>query len=133
MVNAKLLAVSWRAVAMPVAYLQVSQEINASGPVMAVLVPAAIIGYLFSRRSRYFGNTAPLIVALLFAGLRVGSPHAADSIYSLAAVVFLFVFVAGIAADLIEIKAGRMVSAVLVGLLTANALSNFIWLWNIGH
>jgi hypothetical protein len=133
MVNAKLLDVSWRAVAMPVAYLQVSQEIKASGPVMAVLVPAAIIGYLFSRRSRYFGNTAPLIVALLFAGLRVGSPHAADSIYSLAAVVFLFVFVAGIAADLIEIKAGRMVSAVLVGLLTANALSNFIWLWNIGH
>ena len=100
---------------------------------MAVLVPAAIIGYLSWRRSRYFGNTAPFIVALLFAGLRIGSPHASDSIYSLAAVVFLFVFVAGIAADMMETKSGSMVSAILAGLLSANALSNLIWLWNIAH
>jgi hypothetical protein len=67
----------------------------------------------------------------LFAALRVGSPHAADSIYSLAAVVFLFVFVAGIAADVMETKAGSMVSAILVGLVSANALWNLIKLWNI--
>ncbi len=133
LVNAKPLDTSWRALSMPGAYLQMLQEIKASGPVMAVLVPAAIIGYLSWRRSRYFGNTAPFIVALLFAGLRIGSPHAADSIYSLAAVVFLFVFVAGIAADMMETKSGSMVSAILAGLLSANALSNLIWLWNIAH
>ena len=133
LLNAKPLDINWRALSMPGAYLQVSQEIKASGPIMAVLVPAAIIGYLCWRRSRYFGNTAPFIVALLFAGLRIGSPHASDSIYNLAAVVFLFVFVAGIAADMMETKAGGMVSAILAGLLSANALSNLIWLWNIAH
>jgi hypothetical protein len=133
LLNAKPLDISWRALSMPGAYLQVAQEIKASGPIMAVLAPAAIIGYLYWRRSRYFGNTAPLIVALLFAGLRIGSPHASDSIYSLAAVVFLFVFVAGIAADIMETKAGSMVSAILAGLLSANALSNLIWLRNIAH
>ena len=98
---------------------------------MAIMVPAAIIGYLIWRRCRYFGNTAPLIAALLFAGLRVGSPHAANSVYSLAAVVFLFVFVAGIAADVMETKAGSMVSAALAGLVGANAVWNLIKLWNI--
>jgi len=133
LLNAKPLDISWRAFSMPGAYLQVSQEVRGSGPIMAVLVPAAIIGYLSWGRSRYFGNTAPFIVALFFVGLRIGSPHAADSIYSLAAVVFLFVFVAGIAADMMETKAGTMVSAILAGLLSANALSNLIWLWNIAH
>ena len=47
--------------------------------------------------------------------------------------IFLFVFVAGIAADMMETKAGSMVSAILAGLLSANALSNLIWLRNIAH
>src|SRR5213080_258346 len=49
LLNAKPLDISWRALSMPGAYLQVSQEIKASGPIMAVLVPAAIIGYLSLR------------------------------------------------------------------------------------
>jgi hypothetical protein len=131
LLNAESLELNWRALSMPGAYLQVSQEIAASGPVMAVLIPAAIIGYLACRRCRYFGNTAPLIVGLLFAALRAGSPHATDSIYSLAAIIFLFVFVAGIAADMMETRAGSMISAILVGLVGANAAWNLIGLWNI--
>jgi len=131
LLNAKLIDVTWPAFAMSGAYRQVTKEIAESGPVMAVMVPAAIIGYLVWRRCRYFGNTAPLIAGLLFAGLRVASPHAANSIYSLAAVVFLFVFVAGIAADVMETKAGSMVSAALAGLVGANAVWNLIKLWNI--
>lgn len=129
--NSKMLEMTWPAFTAPGAYRQVWKEIGESGPVMVVMVPAAVLGYLFWRRCRYFGNTAPLIAGLLFAALRVGSPHAADSIYSLAAVVFLFVFVAGIAADVMETKAGSMVSAILVGLVSANALWNLIKLWNI--
>jgi len=131
LLNAKLIDVIWPAFAMAGAYRQVAKEIAESGPVMAIMVPAAIIGYLIWRRCRYFGNTAPLIAALLFAGLRVGSPHAANSVYSLAAVVFLFVFVAGIAADVMETKAGSMVSAALAGLVGANAVWNLIKLWSI--
>jgi hypothetical protein len=133
LLNAKLLDMNWHALGMPGAYLQVSQEIAAGGPVMAALVPAAFFGYLFWRRCHYFGNTAPLLVTLLFAGLRAGSPHAADSIYGLAAVVFLFVFVAGIAADMLDTKAASLVSAMLLGVLGANALWNLMGLWNIAH
>src|SRR5262249_55911945 len=105
----------------------------ASGPVLAVLAPAALIGYSFSRRSRYFGNTAPLICVLLFVVLRAGSPHQAESVYSLTAATFVFVFVAGIAADAMETKAVGTLSAVLPGLLAANAIWNLIGVWNIGH
>jgi hypothetical protein len=133
LLNAKLLDATGRALLMPGAYLQMSKEIPASGPVMVVLVPAAIIGYLAWRRCRYFGNTAPLIVALLFAALRVASPHASDSTYSLVAVVFLFIFVAGVAADIVETTSGAAVSPILVGLLGANSFWNLIGLWNIGR
>jgi hypothetical protein len=133
LLNARWLDVSGRALSMFGAYVQFARELVASGPVLAVLGPAALIGYLFWRRNRYFGNTAPLICMLLFAGLRAGSPHPAESVYSLTAAVFLFVFVAGIAADAMETKAAGAMAAILPGILGANAIWNLIGLWNIGR
>ena len=132
LMQANWFEVSGRALGMAGAYLQVGKEVITAGPIMAVLTPAAILGYFVSRRSRYFGNTAPLIVALLFGFLRTGSPHSAESIYSLVAVIFLFVFVAGIAADMLESKARSWVLAVLPGLLAANAAWNLLNLWKVG-
>lgn len=132
LMEARWLNLSGRALAMSGAYLQVGKEIVAGAPVMALLVPASLLVYAFWRPSRYFGNTGPLIVALLFALLRAGSPHPADSIHSLIAVIFLFVFVAGISADLLESKFRTWVLAVLPGILGANALWNLFSLWDIG-
>ena len=132
LMEARWLNVSGRALGMSGAYLQVGKEIVASGPVMTLLVPASLLAYGLWRRSRYFGNTAPLIVALLFAFLRAGSPHPADSIHSLIALIFLFVFVAGISADLLESKFRNLVLAVLPGILGANALWNLFSLWDLG-
>jgi hypothetical protein len=70
-------------------------------------------------------------MSLLFLGLRVLSPHDPESIYTLAAIIFLFVFVAGIAADLLETKDREPVAAVLIGLLAANSLWNLIGLARI--
>jgi hypothetical protein len=132
LLEATWLHVSGRALAMRGAYLQVGKEVVASGPVMALLVPASLLAYASWRRSRYFGNTAPLIVVLLFVFLRAGSPHPSDSIHSLIAVIFLFVFVAGISADLLESRFRNPVLAVLPGILGANALWNLLGLWDIG-
>jgi hypothetical protein len=126
LMEAKWFDVSGRALGMSSAYLQVGKEVIASGPVMAVLVPASLLAFAIWRRSRYFGNAAPLMVALLFAFFRAGSPHPADSIHSLAAVIFLFVLVAGISADLLESKFRNWVMAVLPGILGANALWNLL-------
>src|SRR5947208_4570110 len=77
--HARLLDVSGRAAGMSGAYLQVIKEVASSGPVLVLLAPAALLTYIACQRSRYFGNTAPLIVALLFMALRVAAPHDVES------------------------------------------------------
>ena len=107
------------------------KEVAASGPVLALLAPLSLITYFFWRRTRCFGNTAPLLMALLFLAWRVAAPHDPESIFSLAGVVFLFVFIAGIAADLRETESAELVTAVLIGLVAANAIWNLIGLSRI--
>ncbi len=131
LVQARLLEVNWRALAMPGAYVQALKEVAASGPVLIVLAPAALVTYILWRRSRYFGNTAPLIMAFVFLALRVAAPHDPESVFTLTGIIFLFVFVAGIAADLLETKAREWAIAVLAGLLAGNGLWNLIGLARI--
>ena len=85
------------------------------------LVPAllvlALCVYLSWGRARYFGNTAPLLVALLFIGLGMAHPNSAASGFLLAAVPFLFLFVSGVLADLMETSYGRVIGACVAALL----------------
>lgn len=129
--QARLITASGTALGMPGAYLQVAKEIAGSGPVLVVLVPVALFTYVFWPRCRYFGNTAPLLVALLFLAMRVASPHGPESVFSLIGVVFLFVFVAGIMADLLQTPRRELVAAVLTGLIAANGLWSLIGLAKI--
>lgn len=124
--NAAWLDAYAHAFAMRGAYLQIGEELLAAAPVLVVLIPASLATFLAWGRSRYFGNTTPLIFALLFAVMRVASPHEAESVFTLLAVVFFFIFIAGIAADLLETKARELISAVVIGLVAANALWNLI-------
>jgi hypothetical protein len=63
----------------------------------------------------------------------VASPHAPESVFTLLAVIFLFVFVAGIAADLLETKGRELSLALIVGLVAANAVWNLIGLARLGR
>jgi hypothetical protein len=129
--HAVWLEISPRAFAMTGAWLLVFKETLAGGPVLALLVPAALISYVAWRRTRYFGNAVPLFVSALFLGLRVATPHDPDPVFSLVAVVFLFLFVAGIAADFLETRFRELAASVLTGLLAANALWELIGLARI--
>jgi len=131
--HARFLDANLLALKMPGAYKQIGLEILASGPVLAILAPVALATYAAWPRARYFGNTAPLIAAALFVLLRILSPHDAGSVFSLAAVVFLFVFVAGIAADLLETRRRELFSSVIAGLVAANALWNLISLARVAR
>jgi hypothetical protein len=131
--HARFLDANWHAVSMPVAYRQLLKEIAGSGPVLLLLFPAGLVIFLAWPRTRYFGNAAPLLMAALFLLQRVLSPHAAGSVFSLTAVVFLFVFISGIVADLLETKSLESFSAVLVGLVAANALWDLVGLARIGR
>ena len=131
LVQARLLEVNWAALAMWGAYVQALKEVAASGPVLIVVAPAALVTYILWRRSRYFGNTAPLIMAVVFLALRVAAPHDPESVFTLTGVIFLFVFAAGIAADVLETTAREWAIAILTGLVGGNGLWNLIGLARI--
>jgi hypothetical protein len=113
-------------------YQRVLGQIGQAGPVLLISFPLALIVYFAWPRSRYFGNSAPLLVAVLFLILGIAMPHYPGSGFLLMAVPFLFVFVAGIAADLLETRQRGPVMACLWGLLVANALWNLMELSHVG-
>jgi len=130
--HASFLGISWKAYAMPRAYHQVLAQLGQSSPALVVALPVALITYFSWRRTRYFGNTAPLLVAVLFLLLGLGTPHYPGLGFQFMAIPFLFVFVAGIAADLLETRHREIALAAIWGLLAANAAWNLWELARIG-
>jgi hypothetical protein len=131
--HASFLALAWQAFGMPGAYARILAQIGQSGPALLVAIPAALITYFAWRRPRYFGNTAPLMIAALFLVLDLGAPHYPGFGFQLMATPFLFVFVAGIAADLLETRRHELAMACIWGLLLANALWNLAELARVGR
>ena len=111
---------------MPGAYGQLVSQLAQCSPALVAAVPAAVVTYLAWPRARYFGNTAPLLVAVIFLLLALVAPHYPGLGFNLMAVPFLFVFVAGIAADLLETQQRGLVFACILGLLVANGVWN-VW------
>jgi hypothetical protein len=93
----------------------------------------ALVTYAMWPRTRYFGNTAPLSVALLFLVLGMAHPHLGGAGFLLAAVPFLFLFVAGVLADLTETRYRPYVTAGIVGLLVANTVWSLLALGRVGQ
>jgi len=108
-------------------YKQTLMIIAKSSPALMIALPVALVTYMVWPRARYFGNTAPLLVAGLFVVLGMASPHFPGAFF-LVAVTFLFTFVAGVAADLLETPYRLLVGAGLVGLLAASAIWNLLQL-----
>jgi diadenosine tetraphosphatase ApaH/serine/threonine PP2A family protein phosphatase len=131
--HAHFFQVTWQAFATKLSYQRLLGQIGQAGPALLVTFPAALIVYGIWPRSRYFGNTAPPLVAALFLVLGMGMPHFAGAGFLLMAVPFLFVFVAGIAADLLESRQRGAVLACIWGLLVANALWNLMELARVGR
>lgn len=67
-------------------------------PILVVSAVALVV-YLTSRRSRYFGNTTPLIMVAVLAPLYTSQVFSAPWLWALP---FLFTFVGGVFADVLE-------------------------------
>jgi len=91
-------------------------------PALALLLPVAITTYFVWPRTRYFGNTAPGLVALLFIGLGIAHPDFSGAAFLLASVPFILIFVSGILADLMETSQRFLVTALTWALLVAYIL-----------
>ena len=115
------------------AYKQLLVELVQSCPALIIALPITLAVYAVWNRTRYFGNTAPLLVSVLFLVLGLGFPHYPGLGYRLVALPFLFVFVAGVSADLLETKYRNLVTATVGGLLTAYAIWNLMALVPAGR
>jgi len=131
--HARFFGITWQAFLTPATYLRILAQVGQSGPALLVAIPVALIAYFAWRRPRYFGNTAPLMIAILFLLFSLGTPHYPGFGFQLIAVPFWFVFVAGIAADLLETRQRDPVKACVWGLLVANALWNLAELARVGN
>src|SRR5215471_18430752 len=115
--HAEFWGATWRGFTFRGVYRQTLIEIVRSCPALVVGLPVALITYASWRRTRYFGNTAPLSVAAVFVILAMAHPHSAGSGFLLAAIPFVFLFVAGILADLLETSYRPLVLACTLAML----------------
>jgi len=113
---------TWRGFTVPAVYKQVALQMGRACPALALALPVAIATYAAWPRTRYFGNTAPLLVAVLFLALGMAHPHVAGAGFLLGAVPFVFLFVSGVLADLMESRYRLLVTACIFGMLAAYAL-----------
>ena len=100
--HADFLGADIRAFGMGQTYTAVFNNLIDRSPAMVIALPISLIALGLWPRTRYFGNLAPVLVASMFLALQLGSPHYPGMGFGLMAVPFLFVFVSGIAADLLE-------------------------------
>ncbi len=108
---------TWRGFTVLGVYKQVAVQIGRSCPALALALPVAVATYIAWPRTRYFGNTGPLFVSVLFILLGMANPHLAGAGLLLAATPFLFIFVSGVLADLLETTYRPVVMACIIALL----------------
>jgi len=130
--HATWLGITWQAFTMPLAYRELLKEIGAGSPALIFAIPIALLTYIAWPRTRYFGNTAPLLVAVVCLVFGLAAPHYQGLGFQLVAMPFLFVFVAGISADLLESKQRTLVLASISGLLLAYAILSLTELTRAG-
>jgi hypothetical protein len=111
-----------------ISYKHLASELFGGAPALLLLLPAALLTYIAWKRARYFGNTAPLLVAAFLLLLAIAAPQFPGQGFHLAALSFLFVFVSGAVADILETSYRTIAAAAISGLLTATALWNLLQL-----
>lgn len=88
-------------------------------PAVLVMAVIAVVTYIAWKRSRYFGNTSPLMVAGGLLYLALITPM--TGIAAVWALPFIFVFVGGIWADLLQSRGKWYAAAGVIILLGENA------------
>jgi hypothetical protein len=129
--HASFLGATWRGFTVPAVYREVTLQILRACPAFILMIPIAIATYALWPRTRYFGNTAPLLVALLFVALGIAHPHVAAAGFLLASVPFIFIFVSGILADLMETSFRPVITASIWALVGAYVLRSLLALSQI--
>jgi hypothetical protein len=100
---------------------------SAENAVLLALTAIALVAYLAWERGRYFGNTAPLLALLVVTALGLGA--FADVFvgpFPFRATPFLYVFISGVFADLLESRWRNVFRLLLLCMLTAYATASVV-------
>jgi len=119
--NARWLDLMPGAFSSKLSYVLVTTALLRSSPALAVLLAIALATYGLWKRTRYFGNAAPLLVAVTLLVLGTGMPHLAGFRHLLFMSSFLFVFIAGIFSDLLESREYALALGAVLGLVALHA------------
>jgi len=106
---------------------------HAQNPVLLVLAAIALAAYFAWSRCRYFGNTAPLLSLLVLTALGLGA--FADVLvgpFPFRATPFLYVFIGGVFADLLESRWRKACGILFLGLLAAYAVVSVMAVARLG-
>jgi len=115
--HASFWGATWRGFTILGVYKQVAVQMSRACPALLLVLPVCLATYAVWPRTRYFGNTAPLLVAVLFIVLGMAHPHVAGAGFLLASIPFLFIFVSGVLADLMETTYRPVILACVLALL----------------
>lgn len=122
--HAQLFSFSPQALLVWGSYRQLFTQLSERAQALDLALPAAIVGYFVLPRARYFGNTAPLLIAILFLVLGIAMPHYPGLGFRLVAFPFLFLFVAGVFSDALDTRHRPLILAASWGLLGAYGVWN---------
>jgi hypothetical protein len=86
---------------------------------IAIALVASLVLYVATRRSRYFGNTVPLLIALCFLPLVTTGVFGQPWLWALP---FLLTFVGGVFADALETRHGRIFRWAVVAMVALQAV-----------
>lgn len=125
--------VTWGALSVPFGYRDLLVRLVRTSPALVIFVPGTLITFFTWRRARYFGNAAPLVVTAIFLFLGLITPHQPGQGFELVAMPILFVFIAGVLADLLETRQRQIVLGIVVGLLAAYIVWSVTSLGRIGR
>jgi hypothetical protein len=92
---------------------------------IVVASAVAMVVYVWSGRSRYFGNTAPLLMVLLLFPLYTTQVMSAPWVWALP---FLFTFVGGVFSDVLESKQRKMFLVLTGGVVVTQAALCWVWM-----
>ena len=111
-------------------YRQLIAQFGLASPVALLAFPAGLFAYALWPRTRYFGNSAPLLVVAVCVLLALANPQYPGMGFLLVGLPFVFVFIAGIAADLLETADRKLVQGCIWSLLVVSSAWN---VWQLLH
>jgi hypothetical protein len=85
----------------------------------AIALGSALLLYVATRRSRYFGNTTPLLIALCLVPLVTTGIFGQPWLWALP---FLMTFVGGVFADALETRHGRIFRWAIIAMVASQAI-----------